>query len=136
MKSNIFGHAVSLSDRDLLARVTALAVAERGATVELIGHLAALDLRPSLFAAQGYGSLFGYCTGALRLSEDAACRRIEVARLCRRFPAILDLLAEGELSLTSVPMVGHRARAAARPTPAAWIAVTAETRGPGPPSRR
>ena len=71
-----------------------------------------------------------------RLREVNAELRIEVARLCRRFPAILDLLAEGELSLTSVRMVGHRARAAAKPTPAAWIAVTAETRGPGPPSRR
>ena len=43
-----------------------------------------------------------YCTQALRLSEDAACSRIETARACRRFPAILDLLAEGSLSLTTV----------------------------------
>ena len=55
-----------------------------------------------VYAAQGYGSLFGYCTQALRLSEDAACNRIEAARACRSFPVILDLLASGVLSLTTV----------------------------------
>ena len=70
-----------------------------------MAHLAALDIRPSLYAAQGYGSLFSYCTQALRLSEDAACNRIEAARACRRFPLILDLLASGSLSLTSVRLL-------------------------------
>jgi hypothetical protein len=70
------------------------------------GPLAALDLRPSVYAALGYGSLFDYCAGALRLSEDAACSRIAVARSCRRFPAILDALASGDVSLTSARLLG------------------------------
>ena len=94
--------ASGLSDHDLLARIAVLAGKERETSAELVAHLAVLDARPSLYAAQGHGSLFGYCTGALRLSEDAACNRIDAARACRRFPAILDLLASGELSLTSV----------------------------------
>ena len=73
-----------------------------------MAHLAALELRPSLYLAQGYGSLFAYCTQALHLSEDSACNRIDAARACRRFPAILDLLATGSLTLTSVRMLkGH-----------------------------
>jgi len=40
-----------------------------------------------------------------RLSEDAACNRISAARACRRFPVILDALASGALSLTSVRML-------------------------------
>jgi hypothetical protein len=51
--------------------------------------------------------LFSYCTQALRLSEDAACNRIEAARACRRFPVILDLLASGAMSLTSVRLLGR-----------------------------
>jgi len=54
--------------------------------------------------ARHTGSLdawLSYCTQALRLSEDAACTRIDVARTCRRFPAILDLLASGEVTLTT-----------------------------------
>jgi len=102
MKTNILATAAALSDRDLLARLAALAGKEREASVELVAHLAALDTRPAVYAAQGYGSLFSYCTHALRLSEDAACNRIEAARASRRFPVILDLLASGSLSLTSV----------------------------------
>jgi hypothetical protein len=105
MKTNILVTASALSDQDLLARLELLAGKEREALVELVAHLAALDTRPSLFAAQGYGSLFSYCTQALRLSEDAACNRIEAARACRHFPLILELLASGSLTLTSVRLL-------------------------------
>src|SRR5256885_571701 len=103
--NNILVTASALSDQDLLARLETLAGKEREASVELIAHLAALDSRPALFLAQGYGSLFSYCTQALRLSEDAACNRIETARACRRFPLILELLASGSLTLTSVRLL-------------------------------
>jgi hypothetical protein len=105
MKMNILAVAVALPDRDLLARIAVLAAHERTATAELVAHLAALRLRPSLYAAQGYGSLFAYCRHALRLSEDAASNRIHAARACLKFPVILDLLASGELSLSAVRML-------------------------------
>ena len=97
--------ASGLSDHDLLARIGVLAAKEREATVELVAHLAVLDARPALFAAQGYGSLFTYCTHVLGLSEDATCNRTKAARASRRFPVILDLLASGALSLTSVRLL-------------------------------
>src|SRR5258707_11091723 len=105
METNILVDASALSDQDLLARLETLAGKEREALVELVAHLAALDSRKMLYAAQGYGSLFNYCTQALRLSEDAACNRIEAARACRRFPLILELLASGSLTLTSVRLL-------------------------------
>jgi hypothetical protein len=107
MKTNILATAVGLSDHDLLTRLDMLAGKERGACADLVAHLAALDSRPSVYAAQGYGSLFSYCTQALRLSEDAACNRIEAARACRRFPAIVDLLASGQVTLTAVRLLGR-----------------------------
>jgi hypothetical protein len=105
MNTNTLVLASNLSDHDLLAHLVRLASAEREASAELVAHLAALELRPSVYAALGYGSLFDYCTGALRLSEDAACSRIAVARAGRRFPAILDALASGDVSLTSVRLL-------------------------------
>ena len=105
MNTNILTLASGLSDHELLARLGVLADNEREATVELVAHLAVLDTRPSLYAARGCGSLFSYCTQILRLSEDATCNRIAAARACRRFPVILDLLASGELTLTSVRML-------------------------------
>jgi len=97
--------ASGLSDHDLLDRIAALAGRERKTSAELVAHLAALEARPSLYAAQGHGSLFSYCTQVLRLSEDAACNRIDAARVARRFPIVLDRLATGELSLTTVRML-------------------------------
>ncbi|HEU0107797.1 MAG TPA: hypothetical protein VFT38_16570 [Vicinamibacteria bacterium] len=105
MNTNILALASSLSDQDLLTRVVVLAGNERDASVELVAHLAALDARPAAFAAEGHGSLFTYCTEVLRLSEDATCNRIQAARACRDFPVILDLLASGAMSLTSVRML-------------------------------
>src|SRR5712664_2431334 len=107
MKTNILATAAGLSDYDLLARLDVLAGREREACADLVAHLAALDSRPAAYAAQGYGSLFSYCTHALRLSEDAACNRIEAARACRRFPVIVDLLASGQVTLTAVRLLGR-----------------------------
>jgi hypothetical protein len=107
MSMNSLALASDLSDQELLARIASLAGREREATVELVAHLAVLDTRPALYAAHSYGSLFGYCTKVLRLSEDAACNRIEAARACRRFPVVLDMLASGAMSLTSVRLVGR-----------------------------
>jgi len=105
MNTNMFALASRLSDHDLLVRILTLAGTERETSAELVAHLAVLDARPSLYAAEGHGSLFRYCTRVLRLSEDAACNRIDAARACRRFPVILDLLSSGELSLASVRML-------------------------------
>ena len=107
MNTNVLASAAALSDQDLLARLGALAGRERETLAELPAHLAALDARPAVYAAQGYGSLYTYCTQALRLSEDAASNRIAAARACRRFPLILDLLASGEMTLTSVRLLGR-----------------------------
>ncbi|HEU4576651.1 MAG TPA: hypothetical protein VFS67_00255, partial [Polyangiaceae bacterium] len=48
-----------------------------------------------------HGSLFDYCVRQLQMSEDEACRRIDLARLARRFPALFPLLASGEITLSS-----------------------------------
>src|SRR5262245_65683823 len=93
-----------LSDEDLVAALSSLARGEREATAQLVGHLAEMDAR-RLFLGAGFSSLFVYCTTVLRLSEDAAYNRIEVARTVRRFPLILDKLAEGSLSIATVRLL-------------------------------
>src|ERR1700716_1381119 len=62
MNTHILALASGLSDQDLLARIGALAGKEREASVDLVAHLAALETRPSLYASEGCGSLFSYCT--------------------------------------------------------------------------
>ena len=67
----------------------------------MIAALAELDAR-RLHLGAGCSSLFTYCTHVLHLSEHAAYGRIEAARAARRFPAILERLADGRLTLTAV----------------------------------
>jgi len=104
MQDTLFGIAARLTDDELLSRVRILATREREATVELVAHLAELDTR-RLHLAQGYGSLFSYCTEVLRLAEHAAYNRIEAARASRRFPVVLDRLADGSLNLSTVRLL-------------------------------
>lgn len=95
-----------LSDRDLLVEVKRLVSAERCATAVLIASLAEIDAR-RLYLGEGCTSLFAYCTRILHLSEDAAYGRIEVARAARKFPVILNLLADGAATLTAVSRVAR-----------------------------
>lgn len=97
----IIRHPTHLSDEELLAETKRLASCERHATTSLIASLMELDAR-RLYLGEGYSSLFTYCTQVLHLSEHAAYGRIEAARAARRFPAILELLADGSLTLTAI----------------------------------
>jgi hypothetical protein len=99
------------TDADLLAEVTLAAAKERSTTARLVALLAELDAR-RLYLSEGCSSLFTYCTQVLHLSEHAAYGRIEAARAARRFPAILDLLAEGALTLTAISLLAPHLTAA------------------------
>jgi hypothetical protein len=107
MKTDILAAAEALSDHELLAHIDRLAGRARNAITELVAHLAVLLGRPSLYAAKGYGSMFDYCTQALKLSEDAACNRIETAKACRRFPVLLHHLDSGAMTLSSIRLLGR-----------------------------
>ena len=93
-----------LTDEQLLLKVKALAAQERDATAQLIASLAELDAR-RLYLAEGFSSLFSYCTEALHLSEHAAYNRIEVARATRKWPVILQMIADGAVTLTVVRLL-------------------------------
>src|ERR1043165_304944 len=90
-----------LTDQELDRETRRLAQHERETTAELIRLLIEVESR-NLHLALGYSSMFAYCTTALRLSAHAAYSRITGMRAVRRFPNLLDLLAEGALTLSSV----------------------------------
>jgi hypothetical protein len=104
-----FGHThlPALTDRDLIAEVHRLTQDERQATARLIAALMELDAR-RLYLSEGCSSLFTYCTQVLHFSEHAAYGRIEAARAARRFPAIIDLLTDGSITLTAVGLLAAR----------------------------
>jgi hypothetical protein len=102
--ADLLSSLATLSDRELLNEAERLAGNERQATASLIASLAELDER-RLYLDAGCSSLFTYCTQVLKQSEHAAYRRIEAARTARKFPLILERLAEGGLTLTAVGLL-------------------------------
>lgn len=93
-----------MADRELIDAVARAAQHECRATVELLALLAEFDAR-RLYLGEGCSSLFTYCTQVLHLSEHAGYHRIEAARTARRFPLVLNLIADGALTLTTVAML-------------------------------
>jgi len=74
---------------------------ERPHEAEVIAHIAEFDRR-RLYLAEAFSSMFAYCVGELRLSEDVAYKRIRAARLARRLPRLLGDVIEGRLHLAAV----------------------------------
>jgi hypothetical protein len=93
-----------LSNENLLAETSRLALRERQATAALIRCLMEVDTR-RLYLSEGYSSLFSFCTQALHLSEHAALGRIEVARAAHRLPVVLLHLEDGSVTVTNARML-------------------------------
>jgi 5-methylcytosine-specific restriction endonuclease McrA len=94
-----------LSDSDLLAGTRRLVGASNQLLAALLAHLAEVEAR-GVHRTRACSSLYSYCIYELRFSEDAAFRRVSAARLLRRFPALFDAIASGELHLTALLMLG------------------------------
>lgn len=104
MKTELLRSVAALSNQDLLEGVRLIAHRENEATAELIAHLAEIENR-RLHLARGFPSLFLYCVRALHLSESAAYLRIQAARVSRRWPPVLERLADGRINLTTVSLL-------------------------------
>jgi hypothetical protein len=101
MTTNELAH---LSNDALLAETKRVADVERRSMAELLTLLIEVERR-GLCERLGYSSLFAYCTKELGLSEQAAYSRITAARTVRRFPAMLPMLEDGALTLSSVGLL-------------------------------
>lgn len=111
MNTELLSDAQGLTDQELLKQVSVLARQEREATAALVAHLAVLDER-RLYLGEGCPSLFIYCVRILHLSENAAYRRVEAARVVRKFPVVLEMLADGSISLTTIRLLAPELTAA------------------------
>jgi len=102
MRKDFF--AIRLNNTSLLKRLKQLMMNERKVQSLFISHLAEVDRR-RLYAVEGFSSLCSYCVQVLGLSESSALKRIQVARLSRKFPQVSWLLEEGKISLTALSRV-------------------------------
>jgi hypothetical protein len=95
----------ALTDEQLVASLRDLLAQDHRLTAAVVAHLAEVEAR-QLHLAAACSSMFDYCTRVLGLEEGAAYNRIQVARLVRRFPLVLDMLQDGRLHLTGARLLG------------------------------
>jgi hypothetical protein len=93
-----------LSDAALLRDLASLVAQDRLTTANVLAYIAEVDSR-KLYAPAGYTSMHAYCVDELRLSDDAAYKRIQAARAARKFPVLIEAVAEGRLHLTAVSLI-------------------------------
>ena len=93
-----------LADQTLLRELAALVSRDRATTAALLAHLAEVDAR-QLYLSAAYPSMHAYCVHAFGMSEDAAYKRIQAARVARRFPVIFEAAADGRLHLSAVGLL-------------------------------
>jgi hypothetical protein len=91
----------TLSDDELLRRLSELLSQSRRVESELVAHIGEVDAR-GLYARKGSSSMFVYCREILHLSEHEAYLRINVARASRKHPMLLDMLGDGRLHLSGI----------------------------------
>jgi len=88
----------TLSDKELLIRVSKLVKQEHHLTLEILPHLLEVEKR-DLHLKAGYSSLYKYCVDSLGFSESTAVRRIRAARCARQFPEVFRLLEQRKIKI-------------------------------------
>jgi hypothetical protein len=96
-----------LEDDVLLRRLAALVAQDRRTTAALLAHVAEVDDR-HLYLKMGFDSMQAYCVRELHMSDAAARRRIHAAHTARRFPPLLDAVADGRLHLSAIALLSAR----------------------------
>ena len=93
-----------LSPEAAMRTIDAIDLEEKSRLAESIALIAVIDHRRDYLAA-GCSCMRSYCMGQLRMSEDKALRRIQVARVALRFPEVFEYLADGRLSVTTAAVL-------------------------------
>jgi hypothetical protein len=97
-------HLTDLSDHELVSRLSALCLEGHALTARMIVHLIEVEER-RLDLKAACTSMFDFCQRRLGMSEGAAFRRINAARLVKRFPSLLEHIEKGELSLSTLVLL-------------------------------
>ena len=93
-----------LADDSLLDGLHSLVEHDRTTTADLLAHIGEVARR-RLYAHLGYPSMQAYCVQVLHLSEDAARKRVQVARKGWLLPVIFEAIADGRVHLSGMKLL-------------------------------
>ena len=91
----------NLSDEELLSSLSAVCFEARRLLGRLLVHLIEVEAR-RLDLRFACSSLFDFCQRRLGMSESEAVRRIDAARLVKRFPCLLAHVERGDIHLSAL----------------------------------
>ena len=97
---------MSLENDAVVTRLDRLCRLDRNTGAEVVAHLVVMEER-GLHFDLGYSSVYTYATERLKMSEDVALKRIRAARVAKDFPEVIDMLASGELTLSTVLLIAR-----------------------------
>ena len=95
----------SLSDEELVSHIASLCLEGRRLVARLIVHLIEVEDR-ALDKKSACSSMWAFCTERLKMSEGETSRRLNAAKLVRRFPSVLGRLERGEIHLSALRQLG------------------------------
>lgn len=94
----------ALSDKELLVSLASLNSNEVKVIGNVLLHLIEVGKR-KLYASCGYPSLFTYCVEVLKYCDGTAGRRVAAARCIEKFPKLLKLFLERQLTLNTIALI-------------------------------
>src|SRR5215203_1366352 len=95
----------SLSDEELVSQIASLCLEGRRLVARLIVYLIEVEDR-ALDKKSACSSMWAFCTERLKMSEGETSRRLNAAKLVRRFPSVLGRMDRGEIHLSALRQLG------------------------------
>jgi 5-methylcytosine-specific restriction endonuclease McrA len=95
----------SLTDEELVAQIASLCLDGRRLVARLIVYLIEVEDR-ALEKKSACSSMWAFCIERLHMSEGETSRRLNAAKLVRRFPSVLGRLERGDVHLSALRQVG------------------------------
>jgi len=95
----------SLSDEELVSQIASLCLEGRRLVARLIVHLIEVEDR-ALDKKSACSSMWAFCTERLKMSAGETSRRLNAAKLVRRFPSVLGRLERGDVHLSALRQLG------------------------------
>src|ERR687892_2725803 len=90
-----------LGDEELLTATRGLVQRSHAMTADLLLHLGEVDAR-QLYRGRAFSSMFSFCVGELGFSEDVTYNHIQVARVARKMPAVIEAIRCGRVHLAGL----------------------------------
>lgn len=98
-------HHSDLSDEELVSQLTSLCLEGKRLLGRLLVHLIEVEDR-KLATKNACPSMWEFCVERLGMSHGETSRRLNAARLVRRFPTLLGRIERGEIHLSSLKILG------------------------------